>query len=184
MAPKKMYGPESRCIADEICREPVVCKGMCKRHYHRAWRGFPVDAPWKPKRGRSICAVAECPKFVKSQGLCAEHLWNLQQRGDPLKGHIAKTPYIDPSGYVRVAGDRLEHRVVMERILGRPLERWENVHHKNGVRSDNQPENLELWVTPQPAGQRPEDLVEWIVACYPALVEAVLTGRSQLRLLG
>lgn len=54
-----------------------------------------------------------------------------------------------------------QHRVVMEGILGRRLLPGEEVHHKNGVRSDNRPENLELWVVSQPKGQRPEDLVAW-----------------------
>ena len=49
----------------------------------------------------------------------------------------------------------------MERVLGRPLYDGETVHHKNGVRHDNRPENLELWVTFQPSGQRPEDLLAW-----------------------
>jgi len=62
----------------------------------------------------------------------------------------------------------------MSLILGRELSARENVHHKNGVRTDNRPENLELWVKPQPIGQRPEDLVAWVVDQYPDLVRQAL----------
>ena len=51
----------------------------------------------------------------------------------------------------------------METILGRPLLSSEHVHHKNGQRTDNRPENLEMWDGRQPAGQRVEDKIDWAI---------------------
>ena len=60
-------------------------------------------------------------------------------------------PRADKNGYV------LEHIVVMEEKIGRYLSPTEHVHHKNGKRDDNDPENLELWHKKDPFGIRVAD---------------------------
>jgi hypothetical protein len=64
-----------------------------------------------------------------------------------------------------------EHTFVMAQHLGRPLQPYETVHHKNGQRSQNDLSNLELWCVGKShrPGQRVEDLVAWakeLIALY------------------
>ena len=54
-----------------------------------------------------------------------------------------------------------EHRFVMSETLGRDLLSSEEVHHKDGIKTNNAPGNLELWSSSQPRGQRVPDKVEW-----------------------
>lgn len=82
-----------------------------------------------------------------------------------VKKSIKRVPaqrYIDKNGYVQVfyEGKRIaEHRKAMIEKLGRPLEKWESVHHINGIRDDNRPDNLELWLGAIRYGQRAKDVV-------------------------
>lgn len=80
----------------------------------------------------------------------------VSSRPDGYIMELAKNhPKANQAGYV------LQHRLVMENHLGRILFDNENVHHKNGNRSDNCIENLELWCTHQPSGQRVVDLIQY-----------------------
>ena len=86
----------------------------------------------------------------------------------------AATPIrqVNAGGYIKIyvgpgapgatkTGHIMEHRKVMQDMIGRPLIGAENVHHINGVKHDNRPENLELWSSSQPAGQRVDEKVAW-----------------------
>lgn len=174
------------------CDRPHRAKGMCELHYKRARRGDPLDAP---VRGSLVppdrkCKYPGCGRKHEGWGFCQPHL--ARSRNGNLDAPIRVkttvrltgydgTEWIssgnpNASGYVifytPCSGSRkyrAEHRIVMENALGRGLVKGEEVHHLNGVRYDNRRENLELWNTSQPSGQRVEDKVAWakeILALY------------------
>lgn len=168
---------EKKCRI-EGCTGTYKSGGWCHAHYERKLRyGDPLAgrAPYQPLSEN--CKVDGCEKRPVAKCMCSGHYSLFRKYGDPTKAkykwhargksqwHECTTGYIwryapgDPNAtansYV------YQHRSVMSEMIGRPLRTNETVHHINGDRKDNRPENLELWVKSQPAGQRVKDLVNW-----------------------
>lgn len=102
-------------------------------------------------------AIQSCGCLAREVGR-ERGLANWKGGTTPTKGGYVR--YTDNETQPELAG-KFVHRVVMEKMLGRPLLDHETVHHKNGVRNDNREENLELMSSSHPKGQRVADKVAW-----------------------
>lgn len=164
-----------KICAVDYCEKPSRSKGLCTSHYNRQYYTGVLETTHGPAIPR--CGVDDCNRAVKLSYLhCPWHQKCLERSGDPLRQ--VSPPSVD--GYIRVKvrgrGWVMQHRLVMEDHLGRQLLKNENVHHLNGIRDDNRLENLELWTTSQPSGQRVEDKVAWAMELLSLYRPDVMKG--------
>lgn len=175
------------------CDRRVKAKGYCNAHYQRfhatgsASPDKPIQKPVRVNHGP--CRIEGCEKPSHSRGLCGMHYFRLRKHGstDEPPSRKRSDSWITANGYkamympghpmANTAGAVLQHRIVMAEALGRNLLPQETVHHINGIRTDNRIENLELWASSHPPGQRVDQLVEWAVSLLktyqPGLLAAV-----------
>jgi hypothetical protein len=112
------------------------------------------------------CKTAPLYFLRTNQPLCPKHYQRFKRLGTWADSAVRSqgNKWLCNKGYVNRwhNGKKIrEHRFIMETHLGRKLYPNENVHHRNGIRTDNRVENLELWTKTQPCGQRVTDLIKW-----------------------
>jgi len=147
----------------ENCTAKIFAINLCANHYRRhTTYGNPTATDLRTRpHGTKKCTIKNCEKRHNAKGYCSMHYARWKNYGDPNFTKHSETR-LDNNGYVW-KGSSFEHRVVMEKILRRKLVPGENVHHKNGNKKDNRPENLELWSRSQPYGQRVSDKIDYAI---------------------
>lgn len=190
--PEKVLIPHSTrddICSVEDCTGSVKARNLCSAHYWRWKNGKPLN-PVKHRAEAAVCAVQDCGSVAVAKGYCNKHYRRLRLYGDPTYAPPRKPRpkqvgaghrRVNEDGYViiywpdhpnaRQDGRVSEHTAVMSEQIGRPLLPFENVHHKNGIRDDNRPDNLELWTKIQPPGRRVSDAIRYanqVIATYGA----------------
>lgn len=129
------------------CDRNVAGNNLCLMHYKRWWKYGSPHTTLRPYRNPPNCAVRGCVNTVIAKGLCGNHYALNKRHGEPVRKKLFVGWYIkDGYKYVMVGKRHYEpeHRVVMERFLGRKLKSQEHVHHEDENKLNNSPSNLRV----------------------------------------
>ncbi len=149
-----------RC-AVEPCERPAVCKGCCDKHYRLLKKyGDPLYAEKKKEECRVkprpciICQTVFIPdRHRKDARFCSKRCIWVATKGPEFNAKIAKESAAKRGDAQRGKGDgktyrklngRHEHRLVAAQNRGYPLQKGEIVHHKDGNKFNNDPDNLAI----------------------------------------
>jgi hypothetical protein len=177
LGPKFFRYPKDATCEVKGCDSYPKAKNLCTKHHGRWLRHGSVELVKRVYKYEldDTCPVtlkdgSKCRNVKYSKEMCKKHYQANHRYGDPLADFKKER---DPKSYILVPshghpngnsnGAIMEHRLVMSSHLERPLYKHENVHHVNGNRHDNRLENLELWSTWQPPGQRIHDKINWAI---------------------